>query len=288
VTEAIGQRYAESGAEGYGISAEQFRQIVAAVVGWYLPDATESEQLQLIASLHIAELALARACSAGNEAAWETFLARFRSSLHATATRITRNGASGRELADGLYAELYGIPDRNGHRVSKLDYYLGRGSLEGWLRTVLTQKYIDRHRSTSREVSLEEQVQAGVRFADSIAAPASEPDNRMGVAVAQELVALDGEERFLLASYHLDKRTLANIARQLRVHESTICRRLERLTGELRKRVRKRLQAAGIDRRSCDELLQDLDVRDLDVDVAASLRQETPSAAFHRVREMDQ
>ena len=280
--EAIDQRYGESGAEPYDIPLERFRQIVAATVIRYAANVETAEQLQLLASLHVAELALARACSAGNEAAWDTFLARFRSSLYAAANRITRNDTTGRELADGLYAELYGLPDRNGRRVSKLDYYMGRGSLEGWLRTVLSQQYVDRYRSQSREVSLDEQIEAGVSFADRTPAPTPEPDARMAEAVAQELATLGGEERFLLASYYLDGRTLANIASQLRVHESTISRRLERLTRELRKRVRKRLEAAGVNRRRCEELLQDLDVRDLNVDVAANLRQETSPATFNK------
>jgi RNA polymerase sigma-70 factor (ECF subfamily) len=281
LSEAIGQRYEESGAESYGIPLGEFRHIVAAVVVRYAADASEAEQMQLVVSLHVPELALARACSAGNDAAWETFLARFRSSMYAAANRITRNDATGRELADGLYAELYGLPDRNGRRVSKLDYYMGRGSLEGWLRTVLSQQYIDRYRSQSREVSLEQQIEVGVSFADRTPAPTAQPDRRMAAAVSQELAALGDEERFLLASYYLDERTLANIGRQLRVHESTISRRLERLTGELRKRVRKRLEAAGVDRRRCEELLQEFDVRDLNVDVAANLRQETSPGTFH-------
>lgn len=282
VIEAIGQRYDESGAEDYGIAHERFRQMVTEVVTRYVPDSGDSEQLQLVASLHVVELVLARACSAGNDPAWQAFLARFRSPLYAAACRITHNEATGRELADGLYAHLYGMPDRQGRRISKLDYYMGRGSLEGWLRTVLAQQYIDHYRSQSREVSLDEQLQAGVSFADNSGLSIPEPDNRMTAAIAEELAALADEERFLLASYYLDERTLANIARQLRLHESTISRRLERLTSELRKRVRKRLEAAGVDRRRCDELLQELDVRDLNIDVAGNLRQETSPKAFSK------
>lgn len=281
LTEAIDQRYDESGAEGYGILLGEFRHIVAAVVVRYAADASEAEQMKLVVSLHVAELALARACSSGNDAAWGVLLARFRSSMYAAANRIAHNDATGRELADGVYAELYGLPDRNGRRVSKLDYYMGRGSLEGWLRTVLSQQYIDRYRSRRREVSIEEQIEVGVSFADRTPAPTAQPDGRMAAAVVQELAALGDEERFLLASYYLDERTLADIGRQLRVHESTISRRLERLTGELRKRVRKRLEASGVDRRRCEELLREFDVRDLNVDVAANLRQETSPGAFH-------
>ena len=41
-------------------------------------------------------------------------------------------------VADSLYGDLYGTTTRDGQRISKLASYTGRGSLEGWLRTVVT------------------------------------------------------------------------------------------------------------------------------------------------------
>lgn len=203
-------------------------------------------------------------------------------SLYESAYRIAKDDATGRELADGLYADLYGMPNSEGRRISRLDYYMGRGSLEGWLRTVLSQQYVNRYRSQFRETSLEEQVEAGVSFAEPTVESAAMPDDRVAIAVAQTLVELGPEERYLLASYYLDQRTLADMGRQLRVHESTISRRLERVTRELRKRIRKRLQATGFHPRRCDELMQELDIRDLNVDVAAALRQEASPGTFYK------
>jgi RNA polymerase sigma-70 factor (ECF subfamily) len=280
VSAAIAQSYSESGAERYGIAPQRFQQIVAAVVGRYARDASEAERLQMVAALRVGDLVLARACSAGNEHAWDVFLIRFRALLYETAYRIARDEATGRELADGLCAELYGIPNREGRRVSKLDYYTGRGSLEGWLRTVLAQQHVNRCRSHAKDVSLDEQVEAGVGFAANPAPSVPVADDRIAEAVAQTLAELGGEDRFLLVSYYLDQRTLANIGRQLCVHESTISRKLVKLTGELRKRIRKRLQDAGINPRRCEELLQELDVRDLNVNIAETLRQERPVGTF--------
>jgi RNA polymerase sigma-70 factor, ECF subfamily len=282
VSEAIARRCDEAGAKCYGITPEKFQQIVSNVVNRYAGQASELEQLQLVATLHVTELALARACSSGNDAAWDAFLARYRASLYESAHRIAKNETTGRELADELYADLYGIRNHQGQRVSKLDYYMGRGSLEGWLRTVLSQKYVDRYRSQAKEVSLDEQLAAGVSFSAPTVERVTEPDDSVSAAVSKTLAGLSSEERFLLASYYLDQRTLADIARQLRVHESTISRKLDKLTSELRKRVRKRLLATGLNLRRCDELLQDLDVRDLNVDVAPNLRQETPLNAFYK------
>jgi RNA polymerase sigma-70 factor (ECF subfamily) len=280
VTDAIAQRYNESGAESYGIKPQHFQQMVGAVVIRYAANANEAERLELVAMLRVGELILARVCSAGNEQAWDVFLVRFRASLYETAYRIARDETAGRELADGLYAELYGIPNRDGRRVSKLDYYMGRGYLEGWLRTVLAQQHVNRCRSHAKEVSLDEQVEAGVSFAASSPIDATETDDRVTKAIVQTLAEVSSEERFLLASYFLDQRTLANIGRQLCVHESTVSRKLEELTKELRKRLRKRLHAAGFNPRRCDELLQELDVRDLNVKVAENLRQESPVETF--------
>jgi RNA polymerase sigma-70 factor (ECF subfamily) len=147
---------------------------------------------------------------------------------------------------------------------------------------VLSQQYVNRYRSQSKEVSLDAQVEAGVSFAAPPAESAPAADDRIAVAVAQTLAELSSEERYLLASYYLDQRTLADIGRQLRLHESTVSRKLERVTREVRKRVRKRLQAVGFHPRRCDELMQELDIRDLNVDVAATLRQEISPGTFYK------
>jgi RNA polymerase sigma-70 factor (ECF subfamily) len=280
VSAAITQRFGESGAERYGVTAQHFRQIVATVLDRYAGDASEAEQLEFVAMLRVGDLVLARACTAGNEHAWDVFLVRFRAFLYETAYRVAKDEATGRELADGLYAELYGVPNKDGRRVSKLDYYAGRGSLEGWLRIVLAQRHVDCCRSYAKSVSLDEQVESGVSFAVSPASVAQTADDRVAVAVAQSLAELGDEERFLLASYYLDQRTLANIGRQMGVHESTISRKLDKLMKELRKRIRKRLQNAGIDYRRCDEILLEIDVRDLNVNVAGNLRQERQVESF--------
>jgi RNA polymerase sigma-70 factor (ECF subfamily) len=228
----------------------------------------------------VQELVLARACSAGNETAWDVFLASYRGDLVRAACQIARDDAAGREIADSAYAELYGLPNREGRRVSKLDYYMGRGSLAGWLRTVIAQKHIDRCRTAVHHVSLEEQMEQGVGFAS--APPAETPANPepVNIALAATLAQCTPEDRLLLAAYFLDGRTLAQIGRQLGVHESTISRKLDRLTTSIRKGVRKRMLHAGFSPARCDELLAELDVRDLNTDVGATLRQEKGIGTF--------
>src|SRR3954463_8970558 len=272
----IAEQYNQSEASKFGISKEAFAGILAEVAGKYLPaDSSEKDASSFVAALRIPELVLARACSAGNEAAWELFLTKFREPLYNAGRAIARDDATGRELADSLYADLYGMKSEEGGRRSKLDYYMGRGSLEGWLRTVLAQDFVNRYRTQKRLVSLEEEEEAGVQFAAAVPASSDgvKTDTRLEAATDEVLRALPAEEKFILAAYFLDDRTLAEIARMLSVHESTISRKVERAAKSLRGEIMAALQQKGMSRRQAEEALE-ADVRDLAVDVRASLGRE--------------
>jgi RNA polymerase sigma-70 factor, ECF subfamily len=194
---------------------------------------------------------------------------------------ITREDSAARELSDSLYAELYGTLTRDGVRVSKLSFYTGRGSLEGWMRTVMAQEHVNRYRRQKREVSLEEETEEGAQFASPEKEDVAAVDPRLESATDEALAALSPEERFILAAYYLDDRTLADIARILGVHESTICRKLEKLAKALRKQIVVGLARRGMSRRQAEEALQ-VDVRDLRVNLRDRLAQESPGETFHK------
>jgi RNA polymerase sigma-70 factor, ECF subfamily len=280
-------RYAESRADRYRLTQEAFANVVAAVIQKYAAEAGEPEVLALIDSLKVEELALARGCALGNEAAWEVFLTRYRASLYGAAYSIAKDEATGRELADSLYADLYGLPADGRARVSKLSYYMGRGSLEGWLRTVLAQEYINRYRSAKKTVSLEEQIEEGLQLHAPMA-ESSAPTSDAEQAAGEVLRCLSAEDRVLLASYYLDGRNLAEIAKVLRVHESTISRKLDRLASALRRDIRACLIRRGLSPRQADEAMQELDVRDVTLNVREALqfpetsKQGTDSGAFYK------
>ncbi len=210
----------------------------------------------------IEELALARACAAGQERAWEVFMTRYRERLYDIAAYISKESSAARELADSLYADLFGTTTRDGLRVSKLASYTGRGSLEGWLRTVMAQEFVNRYRRHKRLVSLEEASEDGKEFAAKETEPLRAVDPRVEAVTDEVLSALRPEDRFLLASYYLDKRTLAEIARTLAVHESTISRKLDKLAKSVRKQILTGLERKGMSRRQAEEAM-DIDVRDL-------------------------
>ena len=283
--------YDRSGAAAYGLSAEQFASILDEILRKHLqqnpssisismsPDNAAAKKLDFCAALRLEELALARACASGNERAWQDFISRYRQKLHSMALHITRDAAHAAELADSLYADLFGLNGRDGVRSSKLLSYTGRGSLEGWLRTVMAQEFINRYRKQKRTVSLEEQAEEGVQFAAAVPEPACASDPRLETATDEALAELSSEDRFTLASYYLDGRTLAEIARTLGLHESSVSRRLDRLSTGLRKRILAGLRTRGMTHAQAAEALE-TDVRDIRVNLRARLMQDSGAKPF--------
>ena len=283
--------YERSGAAAYGVSVEQFAAILDEILRKYFSQnsahdsdpnsarASAEQKADFCAGLRLEELALARACAAGNERAWQDFIARYRQKLHGMALHITRDVAHAAELADSLFADLYGVNTRDGIRRSKLVFYTGRGSLEGWLRTVMAQEFINRYRKQKRTVSLEEQTEEGVQFRAAVQEPASASDPRLESATDEALAELSSEDRFTLASYYLDGRTLAEIARTLGLHESSVSRRLDRLATGLRKRILAGLRMQGMSHAQATEALE-TDVRDIGLNLRSRLTQDSGAKTF--------
>src|SRR5437764_15133815 len=267
---SVAELYAKSKAAEFGLAPEQFAAILDEVAAKGAPAASQKQKEDFCARLYVEDLVLTRMCAAGNERAWEVFMLRFREKLYDVARQITREDSAGRELADSVYADLYGTRTREGERVCKLNSYSGRGSLEGWLRTVLAQEYVNTYRKQRRLVSLDEESEEGVQFSAAVNEPAIIADPKLEAAVDDVLRALSAEDRFVLASCFLDQRTLAQIARALSVHESTISRKIEKLTKNIRKQVLKNLLGRGMSRRQAEEALS-VDIRDLALDIRASL-----------------
>ncbi len=280
VAEMLAELYAKSGCDKFGITSESFAAILCSVATKYLSaEASGCEARVFLLSLRVDELALARACAAGDNSAWEIFLTRYRKKLYQAALRIAREDSAACDLADSLYADLYGTSTDDGERVSKLAWYTGRGSLEGWLRTVLAQEFVNRYRRSKRLVSLDKEIEDGAQFAAPEPEAASSADSRVESSIDETLAALCSEDRLIMAAYYLDGRTLAEIARMLGVHESTISRKVNKLAKSLRKKILASMMRQGIDRRAAEEAL-DVDVRDLQVNIRHSLGQETLAGAF--------
>jgi RNA polymerase sigma-70 factor (ECF subfamily) len=229
-------------------------------------------------TLQLQDLALAHACALGRDAAWRQFMTRFRDPLTRAAIGITGSASAGKELADSLYSEMFGLTERDGQRLSPLASYSGRGSLMGFLRATLAQRNVDRHRRTNRETSLPS---ADLPAAPQPATPAPDLLSRLGEALTETLSLLEPEERFVLSAWFLDRRTLLEISRVIGVHEATVSRRLQRLTSQLHKELLSRLQAHGMSRAAADEALG-IDPRDLEINLRSLLQASQPATFLEK------
>jgi RNA polymerase sigma-70 factor (ECF subfamily) len=264
-----------------GLALPQFAQTLVAIGAKYTygcaPEtvASSSQREQFWRSLYLEDLALAQGCALGIDVAWEIFLRRYRDFLERTAIGITESSSLGKDLADSLYSELFGLAERDGQRRSPLASYSGRGSLSGWLRAILSQRYVNHHRLSGRQIPLESQ-----DFPAPVAAqePSESITAQLSEAVTHIIRELEEEDRFLISAYFLDRRTLLQISYLLRVHEATVSRRLKRLSESLHKRLLKHLHACGMSKRAAEEALG-TDPRDLDLNLR-SILQDSRSAPF--------
>jgi RNA polymerase sigma factor (sigma-70 family) len=219
--------------------------------------AAAGELESYLGSLHLSDLALGCACAAGNDAAWDHFVLEFRPRLYRAADAIDPSGAA-RELADSLYAELFGFRNASRdvpaqqpsmtpgaeERRSLFQYFHGRSSLAMWLRAVLTQRHVDAIRSRTRLEPLPEE--------DALQATSLSDDepmvdrSRFLAAIQRALLAaiaeLDPRDRLRLGCYYAQQMTLAETGRLLREHEATVSRNLARTRRALREAVERRLR----------------------------------------------
>jgi RNA polymerase sigma factor (sigma-70 family) len=229
----------------WGLSREVFAAALARSVGSRFGEsgANVAEIETYLDSLYLEDLALASACSEGQVTAWAYFVECFRPALR-SAARAIAGDEGGAELADGLYAELYGVDERNGRRRSLFDYFHGRSRLGTWLRSVIAQRHVDRVRHERRFAPLDDEPEAA-------AAPSRRPDDEPDrvrfarlaqAALARAIALLAPQERLRLACYYGQRLTLAQIGKMFGEHEATVSRKLERCRRGLRADVERILR----------------------------------------------
>lgn len=242
---------AKTGAARWELTRARFAQALDRSAKHSFRDAKPSaaDVATYLESLHVEDLALACACSEGNEQAWEHFVAKYRQDLYAAARAIIGTGvdeARACDLADSIYAELYGLEQREGRRRSLFDYFDGRSKLSTWLRAVLAQRHIDALRAGQRFEPLEEKKEAEALPSRAEDVPA-DPDRArylvlLEAALLEALAALGPRDRLRLAYYYVQELTLAQIGRILGEHEATTSRHLDRTRRDLRQQIERALR----------------------------------------------
>lgn len=196
-----------------------------------------------VAALHLEDLALACACSAGDDAAWDYFIREHRPTLYRAADALDPSGGA-RELADGIYGGLF--------ERSLFRYFHGRSSLSTWLRAVLAQRHVDRVRAQRRLEPLPDDGSAGsVRLQpdstrlqpDPVPLEQSRCLELVRAALAHAVAELAARDRLRLACYYAQQLTLAETGKLLGEHEATCSRQLAKTRKTLRAGIERRLRS---------------------------------------------
>ena len=233
----VARLHRQAGAARWNVDTKQFGEALerstAKAFAGRTPSSADLERY--CKSLHLADLALACGCMAGHDAAWDHFVAELRPALYRAADAIDRSG-NAREVADALYGELYSR--------ALFRYFHGRSSLATWLRSLVSQRYVDRLRETRRLDPLPEESSPAAIPTRPLAI---NPDHSrfvsvMQAALAAALAALEPRDRLRLRCYYAQEMTLAEIGRVTREHEATVSRQLARTRKTLRADVERRLR----------------------------------------------
>jgi RNA polymerase sigma-70 factor (ECF subfamily) len=194
-----------------------------------------------IGSLRLSDLALAAACRVGIESAWEEFVRRYRPILYSAARAIAGDEFRARELADSLYADLYGMGLSQGRRPL-FDHFHGRSSLATWLRAVLAQRHVDYLRESRRAEALTNRAERPEPMAvESTDGERERYLHAIGAAVENALGALAVRDRMRLAYYYRHGLKLREIAHIMSDSESSVSRHLARTRSALRRQIERAL-----------------------------------------------
>jgi RNA polymerase sigma factor (sigma-70 family) len=261
----LDQLFADSGAASWGLHRHVFAAALELSATKRFGQEPDDAQLtQYLSALHLQDLALACACAENCTAAWDHFVSTFRAYLRSAAAAILRcppDSPSARELADSLFADLYGLSDAPNRR-SLFRYFHGRSSLKTWLRAVLAQRHIDSIRASRRFTELEPAdghatlppsrpaIRARITGAGISAAASASPQDPHRTELVSlfrrtlevSLGLLDARDKERLRLYYAADQTLAEIGRKLGEHESSVSRNLDRTRRELRHQVERALR----------------------------------------------
>ena len=285
--ELILRLHEEARAARWGLEVEVFSTALERAVRKRMNPSglTIAQREEFLSTLHLEDLALAQACAAGLETAWEFFVETYRPYLRSAAAAILRASAASAEaceLADSLFAELYGLADGKTGERSLFRYFHGRSSMKTWLRAVLAQRHIDAVRVARRFESLDEPDGDGkVReLADKVVLPAGDPHRdryislfQAALGAALEKIELRDRERLRL--YYVEERTLAEIGKKLGEHESSVSRNLERIRREMKANVEQCLKRAAPGPRLSEEQISlcfEYAAEDVPIDLAKLLK----------------
>ena len=230
---AVAAAYDRADAARWQVSREAFAAAVAIAVEKRFEDAAAAGRAAVeafIATLHAADLAPARACRDGHSDAWDDFAPTYRPELYRAARAIA--GEGGRELADSLYGELFGLAGNDGDA--------GRAALLPGAepaRHVVAQRAGHGMWTRSGPRGGSDRSTIPTRTCPSRQHPPRPSSPRGGPDARRRRVPVGGHRaarravRLRLAYYYVHGLTLAEAGRLFGEHEATASRKLEKARG---------------------------------------------------------
>lgn len=259
-------------APNFGVQQESLKLSLRKTAQKYLlsdesQEVSVEELKEFLGQIQADDLFMALACANGNERAWWEFDHQHRAYMERVARHLASTDMDAEEVIHTVYGELYGTRVVDGERVSKFSSYRGRGSLRGWLRTVIWHSIVDLHRASHDEVSLDEMTEnvgeghTHASFAEMKLGGEEEMIEKIArdryrkatvTALENAFANLDNHEKLLLLYYHVENMKLREIAKIVentasplrdwfqrksatreknpasKIHESTIMRWLEK------------------------------------------------------------
>src|SRR5712691_1935205 len=229
----VDQLFAASGGASWGLPRALFAAALehsaSKRFGEGSPGAGKLEEY--LSALHLRDLALACACAEGRSDAWDHFVATFRGYMRSAAGAILRcppDSPAACELADSLFADLYGLGEEPSRR-SLFGYFHGRSSLKTWLRAVLAQRHVDAIRASRRFTDLDgadghaalpsAKLTTPRRISNAGAEPLQDPHRTELLDLFHRtlevaLGLLDARDKERLRLYYAAEETLAEIGRK--------------------------------------------------------------------------
>ena len=226
----VDRLYRRANADRWRVSRERFAEALERA----------AERDADLSALHLDDLALACACAAGDEEAWEYFVGEHRAVLYRAADALDASGGA-RELADSIYGELF--------ERSLFRYFHGRSSLATWLRAVLAQRHVDRVRVQRRMETLPDEesdprdrLQPAQSMSDEHDIDGRQSRKLVQAALARALANLPPRDRLRLACYYAQQLTLAETGKLIGEHEATCSRHLAKTRKALRTEIERLLR----------------------------------------------
>jgi RNA polymerase sigma factor (sigma-70 family) len=274
----------------FGVRVKCFKEALRKTAQKYLFSVASgapvsADELQaFLNELQVGDLFLSLACAAGNEFAWWEFDRQYRSYVERVARHLASSETDATEVIDIVYVELYGTKVVDGMRMSKFATFSGRGSLKGWLRTVVWHSLVDLHRVSHDEVSLDEMMEnvgeghVHSSFSEPVKGGEAETVEQITRnryrkaalgAIETAFAGLENHEKLLLLYYHVEAMKLREIARlveapesplrswfqrkstqrakdaESKIHESTVMRWLDKTYSKILKLFRDELSGKG-------------------------------------------